>query len=168
MQTTVGRTLLGALLAGFALTAAAAAQTALSIEVVEGQGSAHRIDEPVAPQPVVIVRDAQGNPVPKAEVVFRSPTQGPSVTFFGAAHLIRAVTDEQGRAETGPVRPNLTPGEFAIAVEATFEGRSAAAEIRRVNLSVETGEKKRRRWGPRIWIPIAAAVTIVIVALVRD
>ncbi len=154
--------LLGALCA----IAAASAQQGLQIAVVEGDGAQSSIEQSVAPALIIEVRDDAGAPVPRAEVTFRSPVDGPSATFFGAAHDSKAWTDENGRAQAAALTPNQTPGAYTIAVEARHEGMTGSAEASRVNVAPEM-PKKKRRFGPKIWVPITAGVAVAVIGLAQ-
>lgn len=154
------RTLLPALLLGFCLTAAA--QQVAQIVVVEGEGAESSVEKALGPPLTVELRDASGNPIPRAEVTFRSPAEGPSATFFGASNVSKAWTDEQGRAQAAAMTPNGIRGAYVI----TAEAQGVTAEIQRANVGPEQ-PKKKRRFGPKIWIPIVVGAVIVVIGLAK-
>jgi hypothetical protein len=142
----------------------AAAAPAQQIVVVEGEGAQSAIEKPVAPPLVVELRDASGAPIPRAEVTFRSPTDGPSATFFGAAHVSKSWTDEQGRAHAADLTPNRIAGPYTITVEA----QGATAQVQRTNVAPEmVQQRKKRRFGPKVWVPIVVGAVIVIIGLAQ-
>ena len=147
----------------FALCGAASAQQAAQIVVVEGAGAESSIERGVGSPVVVELRDASGAPVPQAEVTFRSPADGPSATFFGASHVSKAWTDENGRAQSAALTPNRIRGAYTIVAEA----QGATAEIQRTNVGPDIPEKKKRRFGPKIWIPIVVGAAVVIIGLAQ-
>ncbi|MEZ5362868.1 MAG: hypothetical protein R2748_11135 [Bryobacterales bacterium] len=51
---------------------------------------------------------------------------------------------------------------------AAHGGASASAEVLQSNVNPAPPEKKKRRFGPRILIPVAVAVALVIVAFVKN
>lgn len=156
------RTLLSAASLALCLAAAAPAQQASQIVVVEGEGAQSSIEKGVGAPLVVELRDASGAPVPRAEVTFRSPAQGPSATFFGASHVSKALTDEQGRAQAASMTPNKLQGVYTIRAEA----QGVTAEIQRTNVGPEI-PKKKRRFGPKIWIPMVVGAIVVIIGLAQ-
>jgi len=147
------------------LASAAPAQQVAQIVVVEGQGAESSIEEGAGAPLAVELRDAAGNPVPRAEVTFRAPVEGPSATFFGAAHVSKAWSDESGRAQAATLTPNTTLGAYTIIAEA----QGITTEIPRVNVAPEPAQekKKKRRFGPKVWIPIVVGAVIVIIGLAQ-
>ena len=115
---------------------------------------------------MVELKDASGAPIPRAEVIFRAPNDGPTATFFGASNVSKAWTDESGRAESVALTPNKLAGPYTILVEAQHQGASASAEVQQSNIGPEA-PKKKRRIGPKIWVPIVAGVLIVIIGLAQ-
>ena len=127
------------------------AQEGLQIQVLSGEGGINNIDRRVVVEPIVEVQDAAGKPIPKAVVTFRSPSTGPSVTFFGAARTSTVTTDDSGRAQATGMVPNTEEGTFTIAVEAKHAEQTAAAEITQTNAyAPEAAAKKKKPWGWKI------------------
>jgi hypothetical protein len=143
------------------------AQGGARITVVEGQGADLSIDMSVAAPIIVELRDGSGAPIPRAEVIFKSPSDGPSATFFGASYVSKAWTDDNGRAESAALTPNKIAGPYTILVQAEHQGATASAEVQQTNVGPPAPEKKKRRIGPKIWVPIAAGVALVIVGLAQ-
>ena len=160
------RSLLLLLAAASLVSPAALAQSGLQMTVVEGQDAQNAIEKGVGAQIVVEVRDASGAPVPRAEVTFQTPATGPSATFFGASHVSKAWTDDQGRAEAAALTPNKTIGDYVIKAQAGPPGQAVVADIRQTNVALAPPtEKKKRRFGPKIWVPIAVGAILVIVGM---
>jgi hypothetical protein len=139
----------------------------LRIAVIAGEGATNYIDTSRAAAPVVQVLDAQGEPVAGAEVVFESPSSGPGMTFFGATHRAAVLTDQEGRAQPTTVLLNTYEGPFTITVSANHDGRTATSTIQQTNaISEPPAKKKFFTW--RVIAGIAAALTIVVIAIVRS
>lgn len=143
----------------------ALAQSGLTIAVIQGQDAQSSIEKSTAAPIVIELRDAAGAPVPRAEVVFKSPNDGPTATFFGASHVSKAWTDDAGRAESAVMTPNALVGPYSILVEAQHQGSSASVAVEQSNVGPPAPEKKKRRFGPKIWIPIVGAALLVIIGL---
>lgn len=139
----------------------------LRIAVLSGEGVTNYINTGRATPPVIQVLDPQGNPVAGAEVAFESPVTGPSVTFFGATHTAVMETDQEGRAQPSTMLANTYEGPFTITVTASHEGRTATAAVQQTNAAPEP-PKKKRFFTARVIAGIAAAVTIIIVAIARS
>jgi hypothetical protein len=139
----------------------------LRVVVLRGEEGVNNIDQRIVVEPIVEVQDAEGKPVPKALVTFRSPAVGPSVTFFGASRSSTISTDDAGRAQATGMLPNTEPGAFHIDVEAAAQGMSASAQIAQSNVAAaETKQEKKLDW--RWWVAIGAGVAIAITAAVLD
>jgi hypothetical protein len=166
LQKNVARTLAAAALLAQFQAAPALAQGGPQIAVIQGEGAQRPIQQG-AGQPIIVeLRDASGAPIPRAEVVFRAPVSGPSATFFGASNVSKSWTDEAGRAQSVSITPNHTPGPYTIVVEAQQNGATASAQVQQMNVGPEP-VKKKRRFGPKIWIPIAAGALAVIIGLAQ-
>lgn len=147
-------------------SAAVAQDGGLKVVIVSGEGGINNIEKRVVVEPIVEVQDADGRPVPKAVVTFRSPATGPSVTFFGASRVSTVTTDESGRAQAAGMIPNTEEGSFYIDVEAKQEGRTATARITQTN-AYAPGEPKRKSSKWRWWalLGTGAAISITAAAL---
>ena len=109
-------------------------QAGLQVLVLSGEAATNDVETRAASEPVVEVRNSQGEPVPGAKVVFRTPAVGPSATFYGASRAITMTTDETGRATAGGMMPNTEPGEFFIDVTATSGSLKGGATIAQSNV----------------------------------
>lgn len=130
----------------------------IRIQVIEGDAAVNNVRGRATAEPVVQVTDGSGNPIPNAAVTFRAPTEGPSVTFFGASHATTISTDENGRAAATGMLPNTYSGEFLIAVEAEAGSRQAATTIAQTNAYEPPLEKRKQKWGWKIWTLVGAGV----------
>ena len=141
-------------------------QAGLQVLVLSGEAATNDVETRAASEPVVEVRNSQGEPVPGAKVVFRTPAVGPSATFYGASRAITMTTDETGRATAGGMMPNTEPGEFFIDVTATSGSLKGGATIAQSNVMTRTVEKNRR-FGWRFWAAMGAAAALGTAAAVR-
>lgn len=139
----------------------------LRITVLAGEGATNSIGTGQATAPVIQILDAQGNPAAGAQVTFQSPPTGPSVTFYGAAHTATVETDREGRAAPSTILANTYEGPFTIAISASHQGRTATAAVQQTNTAPEPPRKKRF-FTARVVAGIAAAVTIIIIAIARS
>ena len=134
-------------------------QVGLQVLVLSGQAATNDVETRAATDPVVEVRNSQGEPVPGAKVIFRTPAVGPSATFYGASRTITMTTDDTGRTTAGGMMPNTEPGEFFIDVTATSGSLKGSATIAQSNVMTRTVEKKRR-FGWRFWAAMGAAAAL--------
>ena len=141
-------------------------QAGLQVLVLSGEAATNDVETRAASEPVVEVRNSQGEPVPGSKVVFRTPAVGPSATFYGASRAITMTTDETGRATAGGMMPNTEPGEFFIDVTATSGSLKGGATIAQSNVMTRTVEKNRR-FGWRFWAAMGAAAALGTAAAVR-
>jgi len=164
MLATVRSSLAALLAAVLVAPASLRAQAAdpIQIQVVEGQAAVHSIEAGVASEPVVEVRDAQGRPVSNIEVLFRAPSVGPSVTFYGATHEARVYTDDQGRARATTMLANTQPGPFTLEVEAG----AARTQINQSNAYTEPQPAPNKfKLGKKFKVLIGIGVGIAIAAI---
>jgi hypothetical protein len=138
----------------------------IRIQVVAGQDATNNIEKRIVTEPVVQVQDAAGKPLAGAEVVFRTPSTGPTATFYGATRSIAITTDDKGEARAPGMTPNTDVGIFEIAVTATHGSAQAETLITQTN-ALAPQEKKKRRLGWRVMTAIGAGVLIAIIAAVR-
>ncbi|MBZ5575377.1 MAG: hypothetical protein LAP40_02315 [Acidobacteriia bacterium] len=104
----------------------------LRILVLVGQDSSNDIRDRVTSSPVVEVRDANGQPVEGADVVFELPAIGPGGAFAGQNFTATAKTNLQGQA-TVTFMPNRETGRYNIKVSATSANRVGHIVIRQTN-----------------------------------
>ncbi len=122
----------------------------LEIVVLRGDGATHLIRSGRFEESLVEVR-LDGRPVKGARVGFQLPESGPGGFFdssgqVGAQHRTTwgVTTGENGRAVGEGFVANKEPGNYVIRVGATYDGRSAEAELRQTNAwfdSAMTGKK---------------------------
>ena len=139
----------------------------LEILVLSGEAATNDVETRAVTEPVVEVRNRQGDPVPSAKVVFRCPAVGPSATFYGASRTVTLTTDEAGRARAAGMMSNTEPRDFFIDVTATHGALKGDATIAQTNVLTRTVEKKKRRFGWRFWAAMGAAAAIGAAAAVR-
>ena len=154
-------------LALFTSTLAFGQEGGIRIQVLNGDGGINNIEKRVVVEPVVEVLDADGKPIPKAVVIFKSPSTGPSVTFFGASRTTTLTTDDQGRAAAAGMTPTADEGTFLIDVEASYAGQKSTAQITQTNAYAPGAPKPRKGIGWKIIALVGAAAAGGIVAATR-
>lgn len=115
----------------------AAARGTLKVVIVDGDEAANVVQEKMAAESVIEVRDDEDRTVAGAVVRFkirRAVSQRLSAAFRGGKDEVRALTDAAGQARTGPLTP-LEAGRFEIEVQATHQGQTGTATIRHTNFS---------------------------------
>ncbi len=151
---------------------AAPAAGMLEIVVIEGEGARNNIRARSAVAPVVEVRDASGNPVAGAEVLFQLPLVGPSGVFNGWVKTQTVRTNEQGRAQASGYTPNQEEGRFNIKVTATAAGRTGSVVIAQSNVTGSGGAGAqaggRSGWWKALAVIGAGAAVAGIVLASRD
>ncbi len=113
--------------------AAAQDTSPLVVNVIDGEGAFNDIRRGEVRTPVVQVRDADGNLVAGAKVVFQLPDMGAGASFPDGGKMLIATTDAQGKASATGLRPNKVEGSFTITVLASKDGHSGRAEVRQSN-----------------------------------
>lgn len=115
----------------------AAARSALKVVIIDGDEAANVVQEKMAAESVIEVRDQEDRTVTGAVVRFkirRAVSKRLSAAFRGGKDEVRTLTDAVGRARTGPLTP-LEPGRFEIEVQVTHKGQTATSTIRHTNFS---------------------------------
>jgi hypothetical protein len=135
----------------------------LQIVVIEGEGALNNIRTRTATQPVVEVRDENGEPVAGAEVVFQLPAAGPGGVFHGWMRNQTARTNEQGRAAASGFTPNEEPGRFNIKVTATTGAKTGTAVIAQSNTLNGAGGAQAKKSRRNLWIVIGVIAVAAIV-----
>jgi hypothetical protein len=149
--------------------APAADQKTLQVSVLDGEGAFNDIKHGQARMPVVEVRDDDGRPVPRAQVVFQLPDMGASGTFADGSRTLVANTDAQGRATAPGMKPNKVEGMYVIHVAASKDGAVGRAEIRQSN-TLAGGDQTAQSGGHgklKILIAIAGAAGGAAIAAAR-
>ncbi len=117
----------------------------LTIDVLAGEGARNDVVTGEAAAPRVMVLDAEGNPVPDAEVVFRTPMQGTSAMFNGWVRTQTVLTDRSGVAAASGYTANDQPGTFEIQVRARSGNNVGEAVISQTNAEL-TPRKIGKKW----------------------
>ena len=151
----------------FTSTLAFGQEGGIKIQVLNGDGGINNIEKRVVVEPVVEVLDADGRPIPKAVVMFTSPSTGPSVTFFGASRTTTLTTDDEGRASAAGMTPTAEEGTFLIDVEATHAGQKVTAQITQTNAYAPGAPKPKKGMGWKIIALVGAAAVGGVVAATR-
>ncbi len=138
----------------------------IRILVLAGQDAINNVEKRVVTEPVVEVQDESGVPVVGAEVKFRTPATGPSVTFYGATRTTTVTTDN-GRARAMGMTPNTDLGVFEIQVTATYGSLQADAAITQTNALAPEKSTRKGPFGWRLMTAIGAGVAIGVISGVR-
>jgi hypothetical protein len=127
-----------------AAQADAATQSApdLQIAVLQGEDGVNIIKKKTAVKPVVQIRDKNKGPgaVPIAAgvagvtVLFLLPDNGPSGVFASGSRTMSVVTDANGRAIAGDIRP-IGKGSFKVEIRASYHGQTVTRSISQANYS---------------------------------
>lgn len=115
------------------------AQTAspLKIVIIDGDEAANVVQEKIAAEPVIEVRDGDDRKVAGAVVRFkiqRMLRNRLPAAFRNGKDELRTLTDAAGRARADALTP-LEPGRFDIEVQVSHRGQSASTTIRHTNFS---------------------------------
>lgn len=108
----------------------------LRIVVLDGNGTFNRIGTKIR-GPIVQVDDENNNPVPGVSVTFSLPREGPGGTFADGTPKLTVFTDGHGRAESGAILLNHTPGILRIPVNASLFSQSGSATVTQTNIAVD-------------------------------
>jgi hypothetical protein len=107
----------------------------LKVVIIDGDEAANVVQEKMAAEPVIEVRDDQDRKVAGAVVRFkirRAVSKRLSAAFRGGQDEVRTLTDPAGQARAGTLTP-LEPGPYEIDVEVTHRGQTALATLRHRN-----------------------------------
>jgi len=96
-----------------------------TVSVVSGSDQSNTVGQAFSGPLVVVVTDANANPVPGQTVTFSAPDHGASGVFANGTATATVVTDVSGQATSGAVTATTTAGTFGITatagpVSATF------------------------------------------------
>jgi hypothetical protein len=112
----------------------------LKVTVLEGQSAKNNIRKGLAVEPVVLVSDEKEQPVSGVMVVFTLPGTGAGGSFPGDSKSAIVYTNQQGRATARGFKPNSTPGDFQIVVDASFHGLTARSIFTQTNVLTENSK----------------------------
>ena len=114
----------------------------LEIVVVRGEGAINSLNQRMANEPVVEVRDENKRPLTGAVVVFTLPTQGASGEFGNSSKTLTVMTDDSGRATASGLKINQIPGKLQIHVNASYKGQTARNMITQFDMAVPSGKAR--------------------------
>jgi hypothetical protein len=125
----------------------------MTVVVIDGEAAIHNVRDRKPKDVVVLVRDGNRKPVPKASVRFTLPAEGPSGLFPGDTNTLDVTTNNDGYAVARGIRPNSTPGPYRIQVQAEQGEQVATGIVTQFNMSVV-----RSKGGAGKWVAIASIV----------
>jgi hypothetical protein len=120
-----------------------AAQEAIHVVVLEGEGAINNVRSNRAKEPVLRVEDTNNRGVPGAVVTFLLPERGAGAVFGDSGSSLTLTTDDRGEVTARGLRPNRLAGTFQIRVSASQGGRSSSASINQTN--VDPGARSSSR-----------------------
>lgn len=129
----------------------------MQVVAVEGEAAIHDIRRPKPSDVVVLVRDGNRKPIPRASVTMILPPEGAGASFSNKAKTITLTTNNEGYATARGLRPNTIPGPFKIRVEARHEGQTDTLEITQFNMTVERAKGESKKWIALVGVLGAAA-----------
>lgn len=119
--------------------------TALSVEVVEGDGAIVNVRGSRAHDPVVLVTDKNGRPVPHAAVTFMLPAAGAGGSFLDGQRTTTVRTSADGKASALGLKPNKVAGPFEIRVTASANGEMGRAVVHMTNVDPSGGGNSKKK-----------------------
>src|ERR1039458_1962708 len=143
----------------FPTALAQAPAAGLQITILDGDEAMNNIRQRTAREPIVQVEDENHKPVAGAAVVFLLPNDGASGAFSGGARTLTTVTDSKGQAVARGLRPNHIAGRYQIRVQASYQGRTAQAQINQSNISgvsTSTGASAVPKWLALVVVGVVA------------
>lgn len=138
---------------------APAPAASLKVVIIDGDEAANVVQEKMAAEPVIEVRDEQDRKVAGAVVRFKirkAVGKRLSAAFRGGNDEVRTLTDAVGQARAGTLTP-LEPGPFEIDVEATHNGKTAQATMRHTNYATSDAARADGRQPVQRTAAVAAA-----------
>ena len=136
----------------------------LKVIPLAGRNEVNDIQRKVMAPLVVDVLDQNDRPVEGAEVVFRFPLEGPSVTFAGGRTSQTVRTNGRGEAAATNWMANNQVGRFQVHVSASYGNQvgqvtfsmSNATKVTQSGATVlGTGREKHGGWFSPTWVKIA-------------
>src|SRR5262249_8577834 len=103
-------------------------QSALNIEVIEGEGAINNVRLRTAREAIVEVQDENHKPVSGVLVVFSVKGGNPF-----SKTVLRGTTDFTGRVHANPLQLNSSVGKLDIQVKASYQGKTATQTIHQTN-----------------------------------
>jgi hypothetical protein len=114
----------------------------LKVKIENGDNGSTAVKMPATDPIVVVVVDANDQPVQGALVVFTAPDQGAGGVFENENRTITVTTDRNGRATASGYKANSTAGSYQIDVRTQLLNETANAEISHTN--VASGKKNTK------------------------
>jgi hypothetical protein len=111
--------------------------TILTAVVIQGEGSAGRVRQRAAQDPVIRVLDEKEAPVVGAAVVFTLPTEGASGTFGNGSKTLTIMTDSNGSATAQGLHFNQVPGKVPVHVNVSYKGLTAHTSLTEISEAPE-------------------------------
>ena len=151
------------------VSAATATQT-LKIIPRAGNEEMNDLQRRIMAPLVVQVLDQESRPVEGADVTFRFPVMGPSVTFADQKNFATVRTNADGQAAAVGWTANNMTGRFQLQVTASRANELGAAVLFMTNVTTITAETKVK--GKSIWsskwtkIAVAGAAAAIVVGVV--
>ena len=133
------------------------AGSALKILVLEGEDGKNSIKARVGIPILVEIQDAEGRPLPGAQVIFQLPASGPSGSFPGGSLTQRTVANARGQAATSGFVPNNLEGRLNVRVSASSGALGATQVLSQTNVAMAAGAKGGGS-KKTLWILVAVAV----------
>jgi hypothetical protein len=119
------------------------------------------IGRPLMKPIVIYVEDQDGRRIPGAVVILTMPASGASATFLGGQTSLMLTTGPNGTVTLAGFTPNNIPGNYEIAIKASYQGLGAANAIKVENVRIGLGPGSRASK----WIVAATAVAAVTVTV---
>jgi hypothetical protein len=116
------------------MPAQVASTTKLKILILDGDAAINNIRLGTAREPIVQIQDENDRPVAGALVVFTLPDRGASGVFADGTKSLMVQTDTKGQAMARGLKPNKTPGQFKIRVDASHQGTTTSSSVAQSNI----------------------------------
>ena len=147
------------------MVSAQAPEAGLTITILDGENAMNNIRQRTAREPIVQVEDENHKPVAGAAVVFLLPTDGAGGVFPGGAHTLTTLTDSKGQAIARGLRPNHIAGRYQIRVQASYQGKTAQAQVDQTNTSGGSASSSSSGFPKWLAIVVAGVVAGTIAAI---
>ena len=114
----------------------------LTILVLKGDRVQNVVSQEVARPIAVRIVDRTGRPLPNVNVQFSPPDSGPGGAFVTDIDPLVVVTDRDGVAVAPPFRPNSTPGDYEIRIQASYRTEVSKITVSQSNMAKKGSSKK--------------------------
>lgn len=136
----------------------------MNVAVVEGEAAINNIRKQKGNDIVVLVRDGNRNPLPRATVTFTFPPEGASAAVGDGRKTATVTAGSDGYAVLRGIKPNRVPGTMVVQVEAKHQDQTATATVTQFNMNVES-KGSSTKWLAVLGIVGAAAAGGAVMAL---